>query len=398
MLSLIIGILLVVTLFGLCCDSRQHRLALSPEWLCVGCKDEKTKSKVFDIVRHAMRFESREVYLNFDHSWIDSALLPRASVKVTLIDFSTLGHSIVSNAEKGNDDIPKTLLEQKYDVIVSLPPQDTATTVTRQDIARNIDSFLQHNPCWMPLHDPNPQSLGPATRDAAAVQSRQQQRNDSSSANWRSTYDQSAILIRLPSNPFHTTCMLYEMIAKQQNPAKCPSMESAYLVYWLGNIGWSNCVHVLLYYFQSSLRNGRILLAPRAKENGFEKELKVAVNGKMVKVNGTWGAWADRDICPINTFAWDPWACHYISLSSCHSPEKQNLPYVDNADGMQEPVKKSTYMTSLVSSMICIKIISVPICSVCDIRLLLTSCYTLSVPGSWLLYVVAIMKSVALLF
>jgi hypothetical protein len=142
---------------------------------------------------------------------------------------------------------------------------------------------------------------------------------------------------------------------------------------------------MLLPYFQSSLRNGRILLAPRAKENGFEKELKVPVNGEMVKVNGTWGAWADRDKCPINTFAWDPWACHYISLSSCHSPEKQNLPYVDNHYGMQAPVKKSTYMTSLVSSMICKEIITVPICSVCDIRLLLTSCYTLLVSGCFLL-------------
>ena len=71
-------------------DPRQSR---NPRWVCRNCDQytHLTKQQVFGLCRHAMLSESREVYLAFDHSWLDSrALQQYARVVVTIVPRNSL--------------------------------------------------------------------------------------------------------------------------------------------------------------------------------------------------------------------------------------------------------------------------------------------------------------------
>ena len=84
-------------------------------------------------------------------------------------------------------------------------------------------------------------------------------------------YEQSAIFIRLPSYPYHATCKFYNVITMLQFPSHCPeptNAEQQIEAHRLGNIGWVNNVYPLVTKFQTALRNGRVLITPRAEENG----------------------------------------------------------------------------------------------------------------------------------
>ena len=57
----------------------------NPRWVCTNCADDANAKMVFGLARHAMQSEAREVFLAFDHSWLDRALQVSARVVVTLI-------------------------------------------------------------------------------------------------------------------------------------------------------------------------------------------------------------------------------------------------------------------------------------------------------------------------
>ena len=67
----------------------------------------------------------------------------------------------------------------------------------------------------------------------------------------------------------------------------------------------------------------------------------------LSSVMGTWGAWADGKECPsLPHFAFDPWSCHFMSLSSCNIiPDMQMVkPREGYAD---DPTAGSTYLTAM---------------------------------------------------
>jgi hypothetical protein len=98
----------------------------------------------------------------------------------------------------------------------------------------------------------------------------------------------------------------------------------------------------------SAMRNDRVFITPRSHGRMEEPPLLMSSNGTDMPVSGTWGAWADRRECPLKTFAWDPWACHFISLSNCNTPEVHDLNYTD--DFPPDPDERVGYTKLVVST------------------------------------------------
>ena len=86
----------IIACFFHCSTSRfltDPRRSRNPRWICRNCEQysHMTKQEVFGLCRHAMLSESREVYLAFDHSWLDSrALQQYARVVVTIVPRNAL--------------------------------------------------------------------------------------------------------------------------------------------------------------------------------------------------------------------------------------------------------------------------------------------------------------------
>jgi hypothetical protein len=251
--------------------------------------------------------------------------------------------------------------EEVFQIVISLPSlakkvgrAAAAISEEAANTARIVDGFLRRNPCFMPIHDPyfEPSSNNDTKIEGKSANGHVKRGHGHGKKLSRDFYSGlyygTAIFVRLPSFPFYSTCKMYTYINKRQFPKNCPNREEDVLTYWLGNIGWSNNLLPFIDTFRGALRNSRILITPRARDNGAEKALSVLVNGKMVKVSGTWGAWADREECPIDTFAWDPWACHYISLSNCNNPELHDLKFSDKHDKLPDPDIKNEYMNFMV--------------------------------------------------
>ena len=87
----------VILAFFFHCSSSRYvydpRRSRNPRWICSNCEhySHLTKEQVFGLCRHAMLSESREVYLAFDHSWLDTrALQQYARVVVTIVPRNSL--------------------------------------------------------------------------------------------------------------------------------------------------------------------------------------------------------------------------------------------------------------------------------------------------------------------
>jgi hypothetical protein len=310
-------------------------------WECRGCANERQKSLMFNYVRQALHSGSREVYWNFDHSWIDSALSTGSRVVVTAVkryelehfryDDLTSGYGMLSNGHS-----PFDFFNQTYHVVISL-----ALNVSRDSI-EPIDKFLVNNPCFMPIRDPQVE-IGP---NNTYVQKKGSTGNI-------------AVFVRLPELHYHSTCALYKLVSEKQYPQQCPRprRDTAKIQpHWLGNIGWSNCADSLVHRFIQALHESKLLLATRSEaHNGVDKDpnkaLYVTVEDRVVKVKGTWDAWASRYECDTSTFAWNPWACHFLSLSNCHSPAMQELAVnsvVPVGAPFKDPPEGSDYLSKLV--------------------------------------------------
>jgi hypothetical protein len=306
------------------------------QWICDGCTDFEDRNVTFRMIRIAVQIESRELYLPFDHSWLDAILNIDAKVHVTRINRSKLADISLPQYI----DPPPNPYDEHFHFVVSPPNIKRNYTVTNAEDISLVDLFLARNPCFIPLHDP---VLRPPSSQSQGKSKYQRSITNDEGL----YYDNSAIFVRLPAYPYHTTCLFYTEITKKQFPKVCPraSEVEKLKVAWLGNIGWVNNLHPLVFYLMTSLRAGRLLITPRAHENGNEPPLYVMQHGKKVPVSGPWGAWADRDDCPIETFAWNPWACHFISLSHCNTPELHDVPSKDEYPDSPENQTDYTKLT-----------------------------------------------------
>jgi len=129
-------------------------------WVCIDCGQNPAMiDHIYGVVRRAMHTESRETYLNFDHSWIDEALKSAGEKKVIvqLVHREKLHRHVVTSP----DTTTTTTFDEDKDhvyVVVSLPvvipTQADAHAGLPYREALKIDQFLTSNPCWMPLRDP----------------------------------------------------------------------------------------------------------------------------------------------------------------------------------------------------------------------------------------------------
>jgi hypothetical protein len=174
-----------------------------------------------------------------------------------------MGGSILADIEK----------DEVFQVIYSLPAPLPSGGGSYKPLsfadADVIDQFLTKNPCWIPIHDPPvaiPGEVPETTAHHAGI------------------YDYTVILVRLPAFWFHSTCQLYTLVTKKQFPEKCPTAAdiSKVKAYWLGNIGWANCVHPIFEHLKDTLLAGDLLINPRAFDG--RPSFTHIVNGKRPTV------------------------------------------------------------------------------------------------------------------
>ena len=225
------------------------------------------------MIRYAMMSESREVFLNLDHAWIERALAPGARVVVTAVPRNRLSTYLYDTSlipsQKSDENEDVTL--ETFHVVLSLSSVFTATfgnntrnakflaeinRISADEEIEAIDRFLLHNSCFMPLKDPSvalPGGTNPAGNNG-------QRKSFSLRNDHRSQYDHNAaILIRLPERNFNSTCWFFELITELQNPVVCPVLASdALQVYPLGVIGWASHVSHLIYHFQYALKYNKV--------------------------------------------------------------------------------------------------------------------------------------------
>ena len=225
------------------------------------------------MLRHAMMSESREVYLNLDHSWIERALLPGARVVVTSVPRYQLSNYLYDTSlipSQKSDENEEVMLET-FHVVLSVSSLFAATfgnntrnakflaeihRISADEEIEAIDRFLLHNPCFMPLKDPSV-ALMDGTNPGS---SNGQRKSVSLRHEYRNQYDHNAaILLRLPKRNFNSTCWFFELITELQNPIVCPALTSdALQVYPLGVIGWASHVSHLIYHFQYALKFNKV--------------------------------------------------------------------------------------------------------------------------------------------
>jgi hypothetical protein len=313
-------------------------------WECQDCSSAHDNQRVFGMVRRAIYTESREVYLNFDHSWMERMLKTGAKVRVHFFKRDKLGG--VEIPKDANP--PEHAKDERFDVVFS-PGSGIGNDELSVAEADVIDTFLMRNPCWIPLHDPPVKLPGNVSASAAAA-------NAATFAPMlsNSEYTHSAIFLRLPAHGFYSTCQLYSFMTNKQNPSECPRKEKEGImggdgdvsVNWLGNIGWANALHPLVEHLVGAMHNNQILLTPRAWDNGAAKPVRVTVSGgKSVEASGPWSAWADPSECPVDTFAWNPWNCFFISLSKCNTPELHDVKFQEHPK--PDPSPPSEYLNEL---------------------------------------------------
>ena len=232
-------------------------------WECENCGDARNYPFIFHMVRKAMFQGSREVYLNFDNSWIDEALIYGQHVIVRNINREKLSeYSMPPDIKSPSDLITSRKSREVYYVVISLPSHENILPDFELPYreALKIDYFLTHNPCWIPIHDPPVRQYGaehPIHEQDVRGSSEPTCDNHPKRADLPvpdlylmtdsqrdGIYEYSSIFLRLPVMHFKATCTLYTHVTQVQFPKNCPPANDNTTVYvsHLGSIGWANCV------------------------------------------------------------------------------------------------------------------------------------------------------------
>ena len=240
---------------------------------------QNSTQELYGFIRYALVNEKRDIYLNFDHFWMDKLLKTRASVLVKRISIDGLASMELSDDYRNLPTSPET---ETYDVIISIPEEPQAMNLVASNA---LDTFLEKNPCWLPLKEPPVQfHTLQSSIESNDTDVRTLTELHSRFYGIAERYFYSTILVRLPTFPYHSTCQLFTLVTKQQHPEKCPeagqnkvytfrignqssNWERFYfhcllqvVVQHLGNIGWANCVHPLIEHLMDALHNGKVSL------------------------------------------------------------------------------------------------------------------------------------------
>ena len=359
-------------------------------WSCsTGCENfnEEGIRALFGIVRRAMVIESREVYLTFDHSWIERALSRFARVDITHVkrqELATFTHTRVKSLLSG-----QPVDSETFYVVVSLSNEYYASMTTQHNNKDKsvvevksadsqqhaVDLFLTMNPCFMPLKDPPIDTMWDAV-EASTAHSNQNMTLDSLALSYDDPY--AAVLIELPNRSFNLTCSFYTLITQLQFPTTCPMVANQnisgtsrdkYYAHYIGDIGWANCMHTMFDHMKNALKQGRVFITPKSisrhdadtlsfpvpdnffvppdAEGAWGKPAKIDVDAttgmKTLAMRNYWSTWTDLEGCMNETFAWNPWACNFISLSKCNTPDTYFVKEGGNFEANATEVVDSIY-------------------------------------------------------
>ena len=301
--------------------SFHSKFPANQNWECENCGDESHKELIYGMVRHAMYAELREVYLNLDHYWIDDALEPGRKVIVKNVNRNELADLKMPEHERYG---VESMLSESIYVIISFAKDDNQVDALSGNVAAEIDQFLTFNPCWIPLHEP-PIQLPKSTEDVSFPADFDEMPNERE-------YEHSLILVALPNFPYHSTCALFRRITQQQFPDECPdeSSDNA-VVSHLRNEGWAYGLIPLMEHFIDALHTQKVFITPRARLNDEQakatesEQLKLTIEQQEYNFTGPWTVWADHEECDPSTLLWNPWNCHFISLSHCNKKELRDF-------------------------------------------------------------------------
>ena len=293
-------IIFLFELFNYNIDAFRGNINLNKYWSCNNCGSEIQQAKIFGMIRQALALESREVYLNFDHSWIDKLLVTGSKVVVTSINRQRLSVYKYASMIKHHNVEYDNGIGEIYHILVSL-----GESITTADMSV-IDSFLSNNPCFIPMKDPDVGFMNhlnttnnfgttyysdPRSTIRKLSSSKKSHNHNIPSSTTQhdinhvsssGNYSDAAIFVQLPRQNFHATCLLYTLITEKQFPkSNCPlpiltttnesvdntmRMVTKYtnpklLGQWLGNIGWSNNVNQVIEHMIDALHNNKVGMA-----------------------------------------------------------------------------------------------------------------------------------------
>lgn len=291
--------------------SVEQFVAFNKHWVCNGCSDfgydTEQANKIFGIIRAAIMHDQRNAYFGLDSSWMDNVILPESKVVVTVARPSTL-KSLVMDPPRT---LPKTEYEERYQVLYS-----EVSSIRHRD----VDEFLTHNPCWLPLHEP---TISNSSRYNYAPKYGDEeidpQRHPFIKANY-GTYQSAVVLLRLPVYGFHATCRLFSELTRIQFPAQCHYDPDHAITYKLRNIGWSSVFDVTMHNFAEILNPknypNKVFMVPGAQIFKSRTRTWTDRNGSSFTDRGGW-YWSDSASCPPKIEDYDPWACNFISITNC---------------------------------------------------------------------------------
>lgn len=325
---------------------RAHPLNIPPNnrWRCQGCQDLNVSNRIFGLIRSSIFRDHRNVYFPIETSWIDHLLLPESNVNVELLSVQNLS-SVVMPAPSE----PRTIFAEVFQVVFTNTLDDAAAQALLTPDA--VDSFLKHNPCWLPLHgiifkwsflismkdifclyffvcnlwlvcscwnlEPIIANYSHYEDDGAFVRS-SSMRSSSRIPNIRST--NFAIFIRLPAFGYQATCRLFSEITRIQFPRTCNYDKDHMLVHELHNIGWSATFNALLfklaYILRPSVYPNLMITVPQVADFRGKPRIHVEHDGSVLKDILGW-YWINPSTCDSERQFYDPWACNLISITNC---------------------------------------------------------------------------------
>ena len=289
-----IGLLLSVVNHRLQVTGFIDPVPVAEKWKRIGFEvfDEDMSAEIIGMVRFAIMHESREVYMNLDHSYLDAVFDANQAVNVMHVPRNELGSFIFE---------PITTRNNSLDIVVSLPSNSSDTSPNEIDsiVVVAVDEFLRYNPCFIPLKDPGIILRSGGDPKIQKRISSRQRRKILEINTFHQLYPRIAVMFRLHSEIYGATCRLMTSLARSQNPIECPTnkMES-YSRKKLDSHGFYSILKYQKLDFYKALKKKQLFLP---------------------MTNNSW-AWTNFNECPMDLFKNNPWSCHFIAFSQCLTP------------------------------------------------------------------------------
>lgn len=338
-------------------------------WRCSGCHGHQHEMHVYGLIRTALHREERNIYLTLDTKWMDDVIEVDSKVHVTVIDAMSLRNTIIPTLQNDGSEFqivvttfPGFFKSWESDHLIKY--EQYLRALNEVVLFPGTDEFLRKNPCWIPVNEPmgkvpniyfskkgytnnptnNPNSHRKAHRrimdltakfnntailDIFGNERSRQLSEDLSRKNTavkraliaKKNAEKYLILIKLPQQGFHATCNLFTAITKKQfpEPRDCKFDAKNMAVMELANIGLTHTINTMLNSFISTtmIKSNKIFITPTS-EVFMARPIVVLDSQSNQNVTSMSGwAWAEPSLCPTETLLHDPWACNFISLSSC---------------------------------------------------------------------------------